>query len=448
MPVGVSVASPSSVEVRSERVSRFPEILFSAIALLLVAVRIVQDHDNFTQRPGVDWGISEWMISYAGGFVRRGLGGSFLAAVIHLSGLGFYPILITLTTAAYLGLCVFLLRISLRLRGPAIWRFVLLLNPILIVCAADYGTISRKDVLFLCATLLNVGLSSRFLARPQENSANASRPVAPLLIASALLALALALLHEGIFTFVWFPLNAAILTYALHRSGRSRRSVALRVLTTLLPAIAAVAASAIWHGDARSAEVICRSWRSAVPVTCDWNSDFPVALGALTWNLRHGLSLSLSYAAWFPLYPVILMLGGSLEILAVRTLVPAARLEHLVSLLLFPFLASLPLYLLGVDWGRWLSLIATCSLFVMLSPSLRPCAYEALPSWVRKALCARLIPMLDRILSWLQPRLQREAVLLGIALILIPVPPIPDRRMMLLDAPYVLISFFVHHVVR
>lgn len=425
MPYRVSGRLPSSVDPLSETVSRFPEIAFSVLVLSLVVVRIVQGHSTFLHQPGSDWGVADWMTSYAAGFVRRGLGGSFLARLMRLTGLGFFPLLIAFTTAAYLAICLYLLRVSCSLRGPAVWRFALLLNPILIVSACDYGTISRKDVIFLFATLLNLWMGHRVLARQQEQPAARTPLTWLLLLPFAVLSLGLALLHEGIFAFIWLPLNSAIAACALARIRFSRTSALLFLAVSLLPSLAAVAASAYWHGDARTAEAICRSWRSSMPVSCDPGHHFPVALGAIRWSLHDGIFLSLSYARWFVLYPVIFALGGTIEIIAVKSLMPEARMEHLVSLLLFPFIVSLPLYLLGVDWGRWLSLVATGSLLPMLNPSLRSCAYDLLPTTLRNPFHDRFVPALDRAFSWLQPRLRRESLLLCTALLIVPIPPSP-----------------------
>ncbi len=447
MPSRVSGSLPPSADPPPETVSRLPEIAFSVLVLSLVAVRIVQGHATFLHHPGSDWGVADWMTSYAAGFVRRGLGGSLLAGLMRLTGLGFFPLLIGFTTAAYLALCLYLLRISWRLRGPALWRFALLLNPVLIISACDYGTISRKDVIFLFATWLNLWICQRTLAR-QRDQPTAENRFPWLLLPFAGLSLGLALLHEGLFAFIWLPLNAAIVACVLTRMRFSRVSALLFPAVSLLPSLAAVAACAHWHGDARTAEAICRSWRSSLPVSCNPGDHFPVALGALRWSLHDGISLSLSHARWFVLYPVIFALGGTIEIIAVKSLMPEARMEHLVSLLLFPFIVSLPLYVLGVDWGRWLALVATGSLLPMLNPSLRPCVYDLLPTTLRNPFHDRLVPALDRAFSWLQPRLRREQLLLCTALLIVPIPPIPDRSLLLLDPPFVLITFLVHHFAR
>ncbi len=104
--------SPSRIE------SYLPEIFFSVTVLTLVVIRVIQQCKVFARMPGSDWNSSEWMIDYAGGFfVRRGLSGAFLAQTMRLTDWGFLSIWITITTVAYVGLCVYMLVVSGRLRA-------------------------------------------------------------------------------------------------------------------------------------------------------------------------------------------------------------------------------------------------------------------------------------------------------------------------------------------
>src|SRR5580700_3146038 len=126
-------------------VSRFPEFFFLATLCAITAIRIAEAHANFARHPGSDWGSSDWMINNSAGFVRRGLGGAAISLLMRLTGLGFFPVWITLTTSVFLLLCAWLLRISWHLRGPAVWRFALLFNPLLLLSYCVSGMFLRKD---------------------------------------------------------------------------------------------------------------------------------------------------------------------------------------------------------------------------------------------------------------------------------------------------------------
>ena len=413
-------------------VSRLPEILFAATVLLLSAIRLIQAHDDFLHRPAFDWSASEWMIDYAAGFVRRGLGGTLLLHLLRLTGWGFFPVLAIFTTTLYLGLCAGLVAVSWRLRGPALWRFALLFNPLLLLSICDYGTIARRDTLFLWGTLLHVLLGEWLLRRPRTRAS-----ALWLAVSVAALALVLALLHEGIFLFLWLPLNLALFSYLLAQMHCRRRAIALLLLVAFAPALLAVAASALRHGDLRTAQAICRSWRFALPLACSPGGALPPALDALTWSLPRALSLSLAYAWRFPLYPLLYALFGALQVLAVHRLQPTARLAHLLALLAFPFAAALPLFLLGVDWGRWLSLLALSSLIVMLS-SLRPALYSWLPAALRPASRHSLRP-----LAALRRAVESNPLLFCALLLFVPIPPIPKMAVAFLNPPLIVLRFLL-----
>lgn len=428
------------------RASHLPETFFSLTVLVLVTIRIVQQYESYSRSPGSDWNSSEWMIDYAAGFVRRGLAGAFLTQVMHLTGLGFFPVWTTITTVAYLGLCAYILRESWRLGGPVIWRFALLLNPILVVSAANYASVARKDAFFVWATLLIVILGHYVLLHEKAESAVRVSHTLLILFAAILLSVTLALLHEGIFLFTWLPLNVTVLAYILSRLRFGRKSVALLLALALAPALVVVAAGAHWHGDAAAAQSICLSWHSfSIPTVCSPGVGFPPAIDALSWSLSRGVSLSLKYAWRFPAYPILFAIAGSAEIITILVLIRKARLEHLLALLLFPFVASLPLFLLGEDWGRWLCLVATSSLMVMLSDQLRPALYCFLPASFRTVFTQTIVPPIERRLEYFRSQVERHPLLFCIALVMLPVPAYPSPSA-LGENSLVIVVRFLHHL--
>ena len=426
--------------------SRLPEIFFSVMVLVLVIIRLIQQYEIFARAPGSDWNSSEWMIDYADGFVRRGLSGEFLAHIMHLTGWGFFPLWTTITTTAYLGLCAYILTVSLRLGGPAVWRFALLLNPILLASAAEYGSFARKDTPFIWATLLNVFLGHYVLRQHKTLSTPRARHALLVLSAATFSALALALLHEGIFLFAWLPLNLTVLAYILSRLRFSGRSVALLLALAFAPALVAVAAGAYRHGNAQTAEAICLSWRSfGIQTVCSPGDNFPPAVDALSWSLSHGTSFSRKYAWRFPAYLAVFAIAGSVEIITILVLIRKARLECLLATLAFPFVASLPLFVLGDDWGRWLCMLGTSSLMVMLSDELRPASYSFLPATFRSAFTDTIARPMGRTLDSFRRQVERRPLLFCIGLIMLPVPATPNPGS-LLGNPLIIIWMFLHHL--
>lgn len=426
----------------AEPISRFPEYFFAALVLLLVLIRTLQFFTRFSPSPASDWGVSGWMIDYAGGFVRRGLGGALLISIVRFTGWGILPVVVSFTTGAYLAICAWFLRVSWRLRGPAVWRFALLFNPLLLISVLDFGTIDRKDVVFLWGTLLVVLSCRRALrGRPLHPAARARR-AAILVAAVAALSLFLVLLHEGFFLFTWLPLNLIVIAYTLRRLQFARRTLALLLALAFTPALVGLVASVLHHGDARTASAVCSSWRFALPSACAPGAPFPPALGALTWSLHRALAFAASFALHFPVILLAFILGGALEILTVLALCPAASLEQLLPLLLLPWIASLPIYLVGSDWARWTCQIALGSLLVMLSDSLRPALASALPLSLR----AFLLPRIRRSLQPLRRTIEGHPRSFACILLLVCVPPAP--ALLFLDPPLIIFRFLLHCFAR
>jgi len=425
----------------------WPSIVFGTAILLLGAIRLCEAHWYFAQSPGMDWNSSEWMIDYAAGFVRRGLDGAMLARLMRITGLGFFTLWASITTAVYLGVCWHLLRQVNRLGGSAIWRFLLLLNPALVAfaveCAPD-GSFLRKDVLFVAATALLVCLGERTLHSAQPTARN----MLPLLAAACALSTALALTHEGIFLFGWLPLNFALLLAVLSRLRIHRLTSWLLALSAFLPALVATAASIHWHGDARTAQIICQSWHGlSVPTVCKAGGQFPPAVDGLAWSFSYALSLPLSVASRFPFFIVLVVFCGSIEIAAIHRLIPSARLDHLLALLALPLLASIPLYLLGWDWGRFLFTVTGQQVWVLLSDTMRPAVFDVLPKGLRRlATRAAGTRLTERLDAFMHRTLYAPPILCLILLIL-PVPPVPQRNPMLYSSPPVIVIQFARQLI-
>ena len=443
----VSAAQPSPAATAP--VSRFPEFFFLATICAIAAIRIAEAHANFTHHPGSDWGSSDWMINFSAGFVRRGLGGAAISLLMRLTGLGFFPVWITLTTSVFLLLCAYLVRISWHLRGDAVWRFALLFNPLLFLSYCASGMFLRKDMLAILATLLNVLLGHYVLRRATAStSVRAALALLPL-SAAAGSALILALLHEGVFLFIWLPLNLILLAWILARLRFNRPAVALLLAIAFAPALVAVAAETLHHGNIQTAQTICQSWRASIPTDCTAGPGFPPAFDALGWSVSRGIAIALQYAWTFPIALAIYAIAGGVIVIAIRALIPAAKLEHLIVLLVLPLIASLPLFLLGMDWGRWLSLLAITALMPMLSNRLRPALYDCLPSALRTSVDHSIAPLVARALSALRRTIERHPIRSCAAMFCLPVPPLPLWwAVFVLTPPVIVLKFLFHFWIK
>ncbi len=433
----------SLAEQRSSSVlDLLPEICFITFVLVFTTVRLIEEHVAFVRAPGADWNSSEWMITYAEGFVRRGLGGELLVWLMHFTGLGFFPIWATVTTAVYLAVCWYILRRCHQLRGSNLWRFCLLMNPALLIFPIEcrpYGSFLRKEVLFVAGTVALVSLCEWALRGSRLSSAAGSVTV---LLSFCAVSTVLALLHEGMFLFGWFPLNAVVLVAFLRR-----RRVGLRValglaLIASLPALAVTGASGHWHGTAQTAKAICENWHSeSVSTVCNAGRQFPPAVGALGWSVADAIALPMKAAWRFPVFLMIFAFVAALLLSAIRKLMREARLEHLIALMVLPLVCSLPIFVLGWDWGRYLFMVMGQQLCVMLSEEPCPAVYEMLPTALLKVVDAVTVQV-KKPLEAFAKSAERVPALLCLVLLVLPVPGVPPERTMFKGSPPVIVYDF------
>ncbi len=420
-----------------------PELFFLTFVLVFTAIRLIEAHAAFVHAPGVDWNSSEWMINYAAGFVRRGLGGELLLGSMQATGLSFFAIWATITTAIYLALCGFVAWRSYRLGGSKLWRFCLLMNPALLIFPVEcrpYGSFLRKEVLFVAGTALLVSLCERALKRGRTG---AVADVFPVLAGFVVASVTLALLHEGMFLFGWLPLNAAILVTCLKCNRVGLKAAWVLMCVATLPALAATAASVHWHGDAQTASAICASWHAeSIPTVCVAGPQFPPAVDALSWSVRDAVTLTMRAAGRAPVFLAIFVFVATLLLASIGKVVPDTRLDHRLAVLVFPLLFAVPIFVLGWDWGRYLFLVMGQQLCVLLSPLLRGAVFEVLPGSVRASITRISEAGLWRSLEAFAQGVERVPVLVCAVLLLLPVPGIPPERTMFKgSAPVILVDF-------
>ena len=291
-------------------------------------------HDSFQ--------LTEWLINYSGGFVRRGLAGTMIGIAASLTGIQANYLTIGLSTACYLILGVWYLRRSTR-TFPAI----LILSCIVIGFPAYQDSIVRKDCLGLLLLLACLKIDHSRLPRHFA------------IAAINLIAVAAILCHES---FMFFGLPALVFYGPRDASPWSVKQLLRRGLA-LLPAVLCCACVAVFHGTPRIAEAVNASWLPLWRTLDPGNPQIQhasAAIQALGWSSQQGLSLGITLLtsgiyqplAWATVFGIsfvlFLIFTGRTE---ERSLEVKARVT---ALLVAQFLFISPLFLLGFDYGRWL----------------------------------------------------------------------------------------------
>lgn len=291
-------------------------------------------HDSFQ--------LTEWLINYSGGFVRRGLTGAMIGIAGRSTGIQANYLIIGFSVVCYLILSLWFLRHATR-TFPAI----LILSCMVMGFPAYQDCIIRKDclglLLLLACLKIDHSRMPRYFAIPAIN----------------LIAMAAILCHES---FVFFGLPALIF-YGSRDSSPLSFNQLLRRCFALLPTAICFSCVAVFHGTPQIAAAVNDSWLPLWRILDPGNPQIQspsAAIQALGWSSREGLSLGINlltsgfyqpmaWASVFALsFALFVMFTGRDEerSLEVKTRVTA--------ILLAQFIFISPLFLLGFDYGRWL----------------------------------------------------------------------------------------------
>lgn len=296
----------------------------------------------------------DWLISYDGGFVRRGLSGSALAFAARVTGVPLPVVAYGLHATLYVG---FAAGVLVLLRGVSVtWSLAVpLFAPFLFpfpVMAANAGY--RKDILALavlaiiCAVFVNVAMHRR----------------AAVVLGGLAAWLPIVLIHEALALVALF-----LAPLAVGATWTRRQAVAAATLVVAIGA--AVLAAVMANGDTTHVEAVCASLRMrlAMPLeSCGaehtalyWLGADPSTGAAL---VRDSLDrLVPGIVAVAPLTA----LGMAPAVWETLRLAPRREGRALLVAIALAVLGSLPLFVVAVDWGRFVYLPAGATTVLLLA---------------------------------------------------------------------------------
>ena len=320
----------------------------AAVALVTIVFALLN------ARVAHPWISGEWLINYSGGFVRRGLLGHGLLLAHRVTGLSLAGLAGGLQVLLYAAFYASLLPLLRGVRWSLPLLALLLSPATLAFTVLDPPTSVRKEVLLFLA----LSLFARAVLSPRARLwqlALAASIVAPLLI----------LTHEVLVVFVPYLL----LPLLLDASGvrEAARLVALPVALTVL-ALAAVVAH---PGGSGAAAAVCASVGGHLDGPPADICHGAIAYLALTPAEARAETLrAIRFYHYGSRYPLPMLLTLLPIGLLFRRRLRGNRRDHTTRLLLLmtvmSLLASLPLFVIARDWGRWMEIHATCLLLLFL----------------------------------------------------------------------------------
>ena len=286
------------------------------------------------------WSVGEWLISYTAGFVRRGLSGELLLAASERTGVA--ANLLVFATTLSLSVAFFILLAQLlRRKQITFWYLFLCLSPAsLLFTLHNPAAVGRQELLVYVAFALwalawNRGVPSRLA-----------------LMGFAVFAFAATLVHELFFLFTpYFALLPFLLS--TRRDGMPRVNESLIVP---VGSFAAVLAIVLFSGSLDATALCERVMRAGAPAK--------VCTGIFEYGDPRISSGLLEFAGHFNghtlvglllVFPIVLLPVG---LFVVANEGRATSGSQLIATFCGFVLFSAPLFVLAVDWGRWISIHA------------------------------------------------------------------------------------------
>lgn len=300
------------------------------IGLALFAIAVVLPTSRYAHviaAGGADHQTAEWLISYADGFVRRGLFGELFLRLTPGGSAGL-TVLMLIQVGLWAVVVVYLLVFAIRQRFS--WAsLVLALGPAALAFAAwDPSGAFRKELLaYLALVLLGIGRG-----RPQGRT--------PWQAAGAL-----------VFVFAVFSWEAsalflpAVLWMLLGDDGDGKATIPEWSIATGVTVLAGVGVvlSMINHGDAETAKALCTA------ITREGYSP-QLCTGAIRWM---GLGSNEAYAAVLKDLPRGLFFAP-LAVLGLWPVLSSRWVKRNLGWGLGMVAAILPLFVIAIDYGRWI----------------------------------------------------------------------------------------------
>ncbi len=307
-----------------------------------------------------NWSFSEWLINYQGGFVRRGLAGELIR---WLAGEGQPTVKIVngLVFSVFASLCGLLLcLIALSRPVTPVTAVMLLLVP-----GGIYGMLFGNEIYFRKEMVFHVYLAAvatLFLLAVRSEGSSVSQPLRILTIILIIAGSAvLPFLHEAFLFMSAVPTSVIVYWIASRRSKPIGWSIAAVYLVVV---VAQFVALAMFKGNATTASAIWASINSDDQKLISSDGVIGGGIMAIGWDAWSAAMLPLQVLASGTAWNWAFMIAASAGYLVTMAFAlqksakeSRARAAWVAILYGICLAGSLPLYIFGWDWGRWIAVV-------------------------------------------------------------------------------------------
>ena len=341
---------PNNMEYRINHSNLRLKIFNGLFVLFVLSLASVFFMDLFTSWSYTSWQVSEFLINYQGGFVRRGILGELLFQLVTHFNIDVLWAIKIISVVSCLYVCGFFIRTFLK-KGYSLY-----LLPLCFFCG---GIIMsqvwiRKDFLMFCffIPILQIYANQKIQGWLKWGLIN-------------ILCILMILNHE-VSAFFTLPILLMLLFHTFYKQNKGIMLSGILSFFVLLPAILSFVLVSVKHGDPAVAQAIWNSWDKVAPgkmVNSYWGN----AIDAIGWSGIHTLFFHfninflkeehyiLSIWYWLIVFPVVYYLVTNTLLVFKRQSDSYTKDDRkiLSSLVLFQFICLLPMFIaLSIDYIR------------------------------------------------------------------------------------------------
>lgn len=361
------------------------------------------------------WEISEWLINYEGGFVRRGICGQLLWALEQWHP---FDVRVAITVICLL-VSAAMLWVIFRLFRREGWALLVMPTGFFLGYTL-FSLFGRRDYISLLLTFSIFLIFRQVATHPKKWIG---------WVAFYLLSALQLLMHEAAF-FYTFPI---LMLYSYYLCRDSRQPVgksAVNVLVQFLPVIAVMAAVCLFKGNERVAHAIWDSWTPIIGNYQDNVQELGYGMVAMSWDVKWAFAGHFTSAFVGDVAPsgwrIPLVVLNLLAVYYLTTRLNSVNMgiyrprpmNHVLmsNIVIVQLIALLPMFtILSCDWGRTLPYCAISSVFFYHTFKNQP---------------VRFLPSLTRASSKIQEFISRNRVLSSpyTYILLVLLAPVPNYK--------------------
>lgn len=323
-------------------------------ALLFAVIFFIALHSFFYMYGYDTYYVSDWMVNYQGGFVRRGLIGELLLALEKIKPYNIINAILIIDVIFYTLFFVIIFKIFRKYK----WSLLAAMFPV--ACLTQSMCVYRRDFMMLCLCALTFHIFFKYMKERKKIFLTASVTIMSLSI----------IIYEPVF-FVLVPV--LILQY-WYSCGKNKT---LNTILTFSIPLACMALMCIFRGNAAQGDAIWQSW---MPYITQYGYDPSIGKGMAVefmelsnmevFKMHIGINflektLPLSIITLMIVFSAVFFLCTHIPQIDNKTVSCNIYKDTLSAILIFQMLVQLPLFtVLSCDYGRTIPMSIYTSFFL------------------------------------------------------------------------------------